>query len=62
VIAAAAAIAASTALPPFHNIRKPACAASGWDVETMLRANTGKRGVGYGFCQLKRVIEKLKRE
>ena len=29
VMAAAAAIAASTALPPFHNIRKPACAASG---------------------------------
>ena len=46
VIAAAAAMAASTALPPFHSIRSPACAASGCEVETTLRANTGMRVVG----------------
>ena len=46
VMAAAAAMAASTALPPFHSIRKPACAASGCEVDTMLRANTGRRVVG----------------
>jgi len=46
VIAAAAAIAASTALPPFHIIRRPACAASGCEVETTLRAKTGMRVVG----------------
>ncbi len=45
VIAAAAAIAASTALPPAASMRKPACAASGCEVETMLRAKTGRRGV-----------------
>lgn len=49
VIAAAAAIAASTALPPFHSILSPACAASGCDVDTTLRANTGTRVVGYGL-------------
>ena len=45
VIAAAAAIAPSTALPPFHIIRSPACAASGCEVETTLRAITGMRVV-----------------
>jgi hypothetical protein len=43
VITAAVAMAASTALPPFCSMRKPACAASGCDVETILRANMGKR-------------------
>ncbi|MNT69153.1 hypothetical protein D3C72_2074510 [compost metagenome] len=42
----AAAIAASTALPPWARIRKPAWAAKGWDVATTLRANTGVRVVG----------------
>ena len=46
VIAAAAAMAASTALPPFHIIRKPACAASGCEVEQTLRAITGMRVLG----------------
>jgi hypothetical protein len=46
VIAAAAAMAASTALPPFHSMRSPACAASGCEVETTLRAKTGMRVVG----------------
>ena len=46
VITAAAAIAASTALPPLASMRRPACAPSGCDVDTMLRANTGRRGVG----------------
>src|SRR3954464_2086164 len=36
VIPAAAATAASTALPPFHSMRRPACAASGCDVDTTL--------------------------
>ena len=40
---AAAAIAASTALPPFAIIDRPACEASGCEVETMLRAKTGER-------------------
>src|SRR3569623_697862 len=48
VSAAAAAIAASTALPPFNSMRRPACAASGCEVETALRAKTGMRVVGYG--------------
>jgi hypothetical protein len=39
----AAAIAASTALPPFSSIRKPACAASGCEVATTLRPITGAR-------------------
>ena len=34
---------ASTALPPFNIMRKPACAASGCDVATQLRASTGMR-------------------
>src|SRR6478735_8551921 len=46
VMAAAAATAASTALPPFHNMRKPACAASGCEVETTLRAKTDRRADG----------------
>ena len=46
VMAAAAAIAASTALPPFHSMRRPACAASGCEVETALRAKTGMRVEG----------------
>ena len=46
VITAAAAIAASTALPPAIIMRSPACAANGCEVETMLRAKTGRRGVG----------------
>jgi hypothetical protein len=43
VIIAAAAIAASTALPPRWIMPSPACAASGCEVETMLRAKTGTR-------------------
>jgi hypothetical protein len=46
VMQAAAAIAASTALPPFCSIRRPAWAARGWEVETTLRAMTGLRTVG----------------
>src|SRR3954466_10460284 len=52
-MAAAAATAASTALPPFHSMRRPACAASGWEVETALRANTGMRVLGYGLWKSK---------
>jgi hypothetical protein len=43
VIVAAAAMAASTALPPFNSMRRPACAARGCDVDTTLRANSGIR-------------------
>jgi hypothetical protein len=43
VITAAAAIAASTALPPLSIMRRPACAAKGCEVDTTLRANSGKR-------------------
>ncbi len=39
----AAAIAASTALPPRSIMRKPAWAASGCEVATTLRASTGTR-------------------
>ncbi len=46
VMAAAAAMAASTALPPFHIMRRPAWTASGCEVETILRAKTGRRVVG----------------
>ena len=46
VNAAAAAIAASIALPPLSSMRRPACDASGCDVETTLRAKTGLRTVG----------------
>jgi hypothetical protein len=38
------AIAASTALPPSASIRRPACAASGWDVHTTFLAKMGLRG------------------
>ena len=53
VMAAAAAMAASTALPPFHSMRRPAWAASGCEVETALRAKTGMRVVGYGLWKSK---------
>ncbi len=53
VNAAAAAIAASIALPPLSSMRRPACDASGCEVETTLRAKTGLRTVGYGLCQSK---------
>lgn len=43
VMTAAVAIAASTALPPCCRMRSPACAASGCEVDTTLRANTGMR-------------------
>ena len=39
----AAAMAASTALPPANSMRSPAWAASGCDVATALRASTGLR-------------------
>src|SRR5258706_15992716 len=50
-ITAAAAIAASTAVPPWRSMCNPAWAASGWLGATMLRANTGVRGVGYRLVQ-----------
>src|SRR5437763_2927950 len=53
VMAAAAAMAASTSLPPFHSMRRPACAASGCEVDTALRAKTGMRVVGYGLWKSK---------
>ena len=53
VMTAAAAMAASTALPPKSRMRKPAVAARGCDVETTLRANTGMRVVVYGLLKLK---------
>ena len=43
MVMAAAAIAASTALPPLDNMANPACAASGCDVDTTLRTNSGMR-------------------
>jgi len=46
VIAAAAAIAASIALPPLCSICRPACAASGCEVATTRRANNGLRTDG----------------
>ncbi len=45
-MAAAPAIAASIALPPRRIIASAALAASGCDVATMLRANTGVRVLG----------------
>ncbi len=51
VMTAAAATAASAALPPACMTRNPAWAASGWLVATMLRAKTGVRTVGYGLFQ-----------
>ncbi|MNV46459.1 hypothetical protein D3C71_1382920 [compost metagenome] len=52
-IVAAAAMAASTALPPLSSMRRPAWAASGCDVDTTLRANSGMRTEGYGLAQSK---------
>ena len=42
----AVASAASMALPPSASTRAPACAASGWDVETTFAAIVGRRAVG----------------
>ncbi len=42
----AVASAASTALPPARSMRRPACAASGCEVETTFRASVGRRRVG----------------
>ena len=39
---------ASTALPPASSMRRPACAASGWEVATTFAASTGLRGHGVG--------------
>jgi hypothetical protein len=41
VIAAALAIAASTALPPLASMRRPAVEASCWDEATTFSAKTG---------------------
>ena len=46
VIAAAAAMAASIALPPRASMRKPACAAKGCEVATTFLAKTGMRWDG----------------
>jgi hypothetical protein len=46
VMTAAAAMAASTALPPRAIICVPAWAARGWEVETTLLPNTGRRREG----------------
>ena len=46
VSAIAVASTASTALPPFISMRKPACAASGCEVATTLRASIGMRCEG----------------
>ena len=35
-----------TALPPLSSMRNPACAASGCEVDTTLRANSGMRTEG----------------
>jgi hypothetical protein len=43
VSAMAAAMAASTALPPASSMRRPACAARGCEVETTLRPMTALR-------------------
>ena len=43
VSAMAVAMAASTALPPASSMDRPACAASGCEVETMLRPSTEER-------------------
>jgi hypothetical protein len=42
----AAAKAASSALPPWASIAKPACVASGCEVATTLRAKTAERREG----------------
>jgi hypothetical protein len=46
VMAAAAPIAASTALPPRCSNDSPACAAKGCELETTLRAKIGNRTDG----------------
>jgi len=46
VRAKAAATAASMALPPLSSMRRPACAASGCEVATTLRASSGARETG----------------
>jgi hypothetical protein len=46
VLAAAVAMAASTALPPCQSMRMPAWAARACEVETMLRPKIGIRTVG----------------
>src|SRR5690606_28467315 len=46
VMVAAAAMAASTALPPLSIMRRPAWAARGCEVDTTLRAKTGVRVEG----------------
>jgi hypothetical protein len=46
VSAIAAPSAASTAFPPSSSIRRPACAASGCDVDTTFAAIVGRRAVG----------------
>src|SRR5690625_4227042 len=52
----AAAMAASTALPPRCNACRPAWAASGCEVATTLRASTGMRWDGYGNSLLNRAL------
>src|SRR5690606_3954142 len=47
---AAAARAASTALPPLASMESPAWAASGREVASMLRARTGRRGAPSGMA------------
>src|SRR5947207_16009618 len=47
---------ASTALPPFRSMRRPACAARGWEVATMLLAKMGTRREGYGWVQVKGMV------
>src|SRR5690242_17236906 len=47
----AAASPASTALPPFESMARPACAASGCDVATTFFASTGMRWDEYGKSQ-----------
>src|SRR4029450_5383339 len=52
----AVASAASPALPPLASIAMPACVASGCDVATTLRANTGCRRDGYGSLPFEREV------
>ena len=47
---------ASTALPPSASICRPACAASGCEVETTFCASNGLRGHAYGLVHEKLVI------
>src|SRR4051812_39051883 len=50
---------ASTAVPPSASICSPACAASGWLVDTVFAARSGLRGQAYGFCHEKSVAAAL---